>query len=260
MTHALPDKLEGETGTPMSTLEFAVRYLAEALETTDPVGYDACWILAAQMLFNSAPLGYCLRLGVQETPQETAYLEVLDRRANGSFLDPDVELGTEGPWPAPSGSQVADFVVSRVEHYVEVMRAALLKSWTAAGNPAHGHMYVRSKASPGRPAGGPLAEDEVWERLVKGLDFMQRLYPVSTARHRPRLASADDFTRFLRWKLAGDGRQTWDLLTDYRALLILQAVPRYRHHEAALAKDLKKAAVAWDRRRGKAVGANAFVA
>lgn len=248
--------LEGETGTPMSSLEFAIRLLAEALQTPGTVGYDANWILASQLLFNSASLGYCLRVGVNETEQDAAHFEVLDRRADGLFLDADIELERGGPWPLSPGSQVADFIVSRVEHYVEVMRSDLMKGWTGAGNRVHAHMYVRSTDAPGRPLGGPLTEDEVWERLLRALDFMEMQYPVSTARHRPRLMSADDFTRFLRWKLEADGRHTWDLLTDYRALLILQAMPRQGHQQAVITKDLKKAEAAWDRRRKKVDPAN----
>lgn len=243
--------LEGETGTPMSALEFAVRYLAEALQTPDAAGYDANWILASQLLFNSASLGYCLRLGVEETEQDTVDFELLDRRAEGRFLDVDAEFQSGGPWPVPPGSQVAEYLISRVEHYVEVMRGDLIKAWTAAGNPVHPYMYVRSTSSPGRPTGGPLTEEEVWERLVAGLDFMESHYPVSTARHRPRLASADDFTKFLRWKLIGEGRQSWDLLTDYRALLILQAVPRHPLHQTTITKDLNRAHAAWNRKRKK---------
>jgi hypothetical protein len=248
--------LEGETGTPMSSLEFAARFLAEALQTPDTVGYDANWILASQLLFNSAPLGYSLRVGVNETEEDAAYFELLDRRADGRFLDADIELQSGGPWPVSPGSQVADFIISRVEHYVEVMRADLMKRWAGAGNREHAHMYVRSTDSPGRPLGGPLTEDEVWERLLRALDFMEVQYPVSTARHRPRLTSADDFTRFLRWKLGEDGRHTWDLLTDYRALLILQAMPRHGYQQAVITKDLKKAEAAWDRRRKKVDPAN----
>lgn len=243
--------LEGETGTPMSTLEFAVRFIAEALQTPDSVGYDATWILASQLLFNSAPLGYCLRVGVEETEQDVALSELLDRRADKRFLDADIEFRSGGPWPVSPGSQVADLIAARVEHYVEVMRADLVKTWTTAGNAVHPHLYLRSTASPGRPIGGPLTEDEVWERLLQGLDFMARHYPVSTARHRPRLATADDFTTFLRWKLTDDGRQPWDLLSDYRALLILQAMPRHAYHQANIAKGLKKAEAAWDRKQKK---------
>lgn len=244
--------LEGETGTPMSRLEFAIRYLGEALLTPDPAGYDACWILAAQMLYNSVDLGFCLRVGADETQDDGVLFDVLDRRAEGRFHDPETELGTKGPWPVPPGSQVADFISDRIEHYVEVLRANLMRAWTAAGNCAHPHLYVRSYDAPGRPIGGALDEQEVWERLAQGLDFMERHYPVSSGRHRPHLASADDFTRFLRWKFTGNGRQTWDLLSDYGALLILQAIPRNALHQATIARDLSKAQAAWDRKQKKA--------
>lgn len=227
--------IEGETGTPITRLEFAVRLLSEALPTHWR-GYDGIWLVVAAMLFNSAPLNFLLNLGAP--PRDYRQLELfrkLERRCSGlsSRGDPD----EAGPWPVGGSSQVISFLVLRMLHYQNITRPMAMIVRAENGGSEHGYVYVHLD-EPER-CGDPLTADDVWACVRSGLDQMKHEYPISYARYEPVLRSRDDLSSFLRWANGPKGREPVDRLDDARAYQLLENSERNRGWSVEFRDDLE---------------------
>lgn len=214
--------IEGETGTPITRLEFAIRLLSEALPTHWR-GYDGIWLVVASMLFNSAPLKFLLNLGAP--PRDYSQLEQLQKLERRCFgLSAAAEPDESGPWPIGSNSKVFEFLILRMLHYKNITRPMAMIARAKNGGSEHDYVFVHLEES--ERCGDPLTSDDVWICVRSGLDHMKHKYPVSYARYEPVLRSRDDLSSFLRLTNGPKGREPVDRLDDALAFQLLEKSER----------------------------------
>lgn len=226
--------VEGETGTPITRLEFAVRLLSEALPTHWR-GYDGIWLVVASMLFNSAPLEFLLNLGA--SPRDYSQLEQLRKLERRCFgLSSPGESDESGPWPVGGNSQVFEFLILRILHYQNITRPMAMIARAKNGGSEHDHVFVHLEES--ERCGDPLTADDVWICVRSGLERMKHAYPISYARYEPILRSRDDLSSFLRWANGPKGREPVDRLDDALAFQLLENSERNRGWSVEFRDDL----------------------
>lgn len=228
--------IEGETGTPVSRLEFAVSLLNQC-KPASRYGYNAYWLFSALLLFNSAPVEFLMDL------QEPSYSFEVDKMHNvlvQRFMKPnDPEFFHQNaPWPIPSRLKLNEHIGLRLVHYHKVYWHYIMMKRDESELPRHGSFFITDHNNPGEEWGRPISEKEIWEFLRKALDSLRRRYPISHARYAPHLANFPDFNRFLRWTSRPSGREFRDDLGDERAFRILESSDQSFEQSALLKWEL----------------------